>query len=156
RGPSTGRDFRASAVERVLPEGRLHNVGRPSRAEQQLPSQLSGAGAEQHLDLWHGPGQYGGRNPQWYVASIPDKGSIRRTHPDPDLPERARRQGAEQRIRSQRDSGSLPQCPQWRRERWRRQRPPLPRDVLRLPLEYDAGPARQDQYASDGSSRIWT
>ena len=50
RGEAAGRSLRASALERVLPEGRLHLVMGPDRAQHELPSQLPGPEREQRLD----------------------------------------------------------------------------------------------------------
>ena len=72
----------------------------------------------------------------------------------PHLQQHAGRPHAEQRLRPQRDPAALPQRAQRRGERRRGQRPPLPRHVLRLPLEHDAGPPRQDQHPGDRPPRL--
>ncbi len=98
---------------------------------------------QERNSVWtYGTGKFGQR----HAAAAADQGPLRRADPDPHLQQPAGRSHAERRLRPQRDPVALPQRAQRRGERRRRQRAPLPRHLLRLPLEHDAGPARQDQH----------
>ena len=146
RGPAPGRGVRASALGRVLPRSRLRDVVGADRAQHPVPPEFPGTESEQRVDLGHRPVRAG--NP----AARADQGPLRRAHPVPRLQQPAGRARGQRRLRAQRDPAAFPQCAQWRRERRRRQRAPLPRHVLRLPLEHDARPARQDQHPGHRSA----
>ena len=76
-----------------------------------------------------------------------DQGALRRADPDAHLQQPAGRDAHENDGFGRNESQTaLPQRPQRRRERRRGQRASLPRHVLRLPLEHDAGAPRQDQH----------
>ena len=81
------------------------------------------------------------------------QGALRRADPHPHLQQHAGRPRPERRLRPQRDAAALPQRPQRRGERRRHRRAPLPRHLLRLPLEHHARPARQDQYQRHRQAR---
>ena len=99
------RGVRAPALERVLPQGGLREVVDRRRAEQQLPPQFTGPGDEQRLDLWgwqcHRPGD---------AAAAPVQGPLRRADHQAGVQQHAGRPHAEQRLWSQRDRDTFPQC----------------------------------------------
>ena len=98
RGTPAGRSLRASALGRVLPQGRLCDDLGPGRGGHPIPSRHGGAESEQRLDLRHRPVRAG------QLASVPDQGPLRRTDPDPHLQQHAaqprRRTGASAATRA--------------------------------------------------------
>ena len=79
RRPAAGRSLRPSALGRILPQGRLRDVDRADRSQQQVPSQFPGAKSEQRLELRH----------RTECAGTPASAAVQmplwRTHPDPHL-----------------------------------------------------------------------
>jgi FtsP/CotA-like multicopper oxidase with cupredoxin domain len=100
-------------------------------------SELPGPGHQQRLDLRDRHLRAGN------AAAAADKGPLWRADPAAYLQQHAGQPHPEQRLRPQRDAAALPQRAQRGGERRRRQCAPLPRHLLRLPLEHDA--ARRDK-----------
>ena len=115
-------------------------------AEPALPSRT--CPAQNPNSVWtYGSGQ---RFAQRHAAAVPDQGPLRRADPHPHLQQHCRSTATQNGGFGRNETpAALPQRAQRRGERRRRQRAPLPRHVLRLPLEHHARPPRQDQHRRD-------
>ena len=136
RGQAARRGVRPSALGRIPSQGRIRDVDRLGRHQHRappsqfpLPGRRTASGATAPGSSPRGVCRR--RSSRRATASR----SLTRIYNN--MPIAADRQW---RIRPQRNPAAFPQRAQRRRERRRSQRAPLPRHVLRLPLEHHACP----------------